>query len=125
MGGKFSSFDKDAAVPEILAAKVNMRRYVAPMILEGGAISVDGEGTLLTTESCLLNPNRNPDLTREEVENVMKSFLGVHKILWLKQGIHESMIDGHVDGVAGFARSAVAVASPRSVHTKSGLAYDE
>ena len=110
-GGRFPPFDRDAAIPEVMADKMRMRRYGAPMILEGGAISVDGEGTLLTTESCLLNPNRNPDMTREEVEDVIKSYLGVRRILWLKQGIHESIIDGHVDGVAVFARPATVVAA--------------
>jgi len=108
-GGRFPPYDKDARVPEILAEKMKARRYVAPMVLEGGAVCVDGEGTLLTTESCLLNPNRNPGLSREEIEDVLKSYLGVRKVLWLRQGIHKSMIDGHVDGVAAFVRPSTVV----------------
>ncbi|MBN1677758.1 MAG: agmatine deiminase family protein [Candidatus Thermoplasmatota archaeon] len=108
-GGRFPPYDRDAKVPEILSQKMKSRRYVAPMVLEGGAICVDGEGTLLTTESCLLNPNRNPGLSKEQVEDLLKSHLGVKKILWLKQGIHKSMIDGHIDGVAAFVRPSTVV----------------
>lgn len=106
-GGRFEPYMNDAKAPEVLARKFRTRRYVAPMILEGGGISVDGAGTLLTTESCTLNPNRNPGLTREQIEEILRSYLGVSKILWLKQGIHRSMIDGHIDGVAAFARPGV------------------
>ena len=101
-GERFPPYDRDARVPELLAHRAGLRRYVAPMVLEGGAICVDGNGTLLTTESCLLNPNRNPSLAMEEIEGVLRSFLGVRKVLWLRQGIHKSMIDGHIDGVAAF-----------------------
>lgn len=65
-GERFPPYDRDARVPEVLSERMGLRRYVAPMVLEGGAVCVDGEGTLLTTESCLLNPNRNPGLSREE-----------------------------------------------------------
>ena len=111
-GERFPPYDKDARVPELIAARTGIRRYVAPMVLEGGAISVDGEGTLLTTESCLLNLNRNPNHTRDSIEEILGSYLGVRKVLWLKQGIHGSMIDGHIDGIAAFVRpSKVILAS--------------
>jgi len=102
-GGRFPHA-KDARVPLSLAKALHIRRYEAPMVLEGGSICVDGEGTLLTTESCLLNKNRNPLLSKEGIERILGSYLGVKKVLWLKQGIHKSMIDGHVDGVAAFVR---------------------
>ena len=108
-GERFPPYDRDAKVPELLADRMRLRRYVAPMILEGGAICVDGEGTLLTTESCLLNPNRNPNHTRERIEEILGSFLGVRKVLWLRQGIHKSMIDGHIDGIAAFVGPAKVV----------------
>lgn len=112
-GDKFPPYDKDAAVPLSLANRLGMRCYEAPMVLEGGSICVDGEGTLLTTESCLLSKNRNPELSREAIESILCSYLGVKKILWLKTGIHKSMIDGHVDGVAAFARpSTIILAKP-------------
>lgn len=101
-GERFPPYDNDARVPELLAGKTGMRRYAAPMVLEGGAICVDGEGTLLTTESCVLNTNRNPNHTRERIEEILRSYLGVRKVLWLRQGIHKSMIDGHIDGIAAF-----------------------
>lgn len=103
-GGRYLPFDKDAKVPSTLAKRLKMRCYKAPMILEGGSICVDGEGTLLTTESCLLNPNRNPQLTGQNIEDVLKDYLGAKKILWLKQGLNKSMVDGHIDGIAAFVR---------------------
>jgi len=103
-GGRFPPYDKDAKVPAELARILGMRCYEAPMILEGGSICVDGEGTLLTTESCLLNGNRNPQLSKEEIEAMLRSYLGVKKVLWLEGGIHKSMVDGHIDGIAAFAR---------------------
>lgn len=106
-GGRFLPFEKDARVPEILSELFRTRRYPVPMVLEGGGICVDGQGTLITTESCTLNRNRNPGLSRDEVEDILKSYLGVRKILWLRQGIYRSMIDGHVDGVAAFVEPGV------------------
>ncbi|MEM4262369.1 MAG: agmatine deiminase family protein, partial [Thermoplasmata archaeon] len=103
-GGRFLPYEKDASAPEVLASIFRTRRYVAPLVLEGGGVCTDGEGTLMTTESCTLNPNRNPGLSKEEIEDILKSYLGVRKILWLRQGIHRSMIDGHIDGVAAFAK---------------------
>jgi agmatine deiminase len=108
-GGRYPPYAKDAKVPETLAELLNVKRYVAPMVLEGGAICVDGEGSVLTTESCLLNQNRNPGMSREEIEGILRSFLGVKKVLWLKQGIHNSMIDGHIDGVAAFVRPSTVI----------------
>lgn len=101
-GERFPPYDRDARVPELLADMGGFKRYAAPMVLEGGAISVDGEGTLLTTESCLLNQNRNPGLSRQRIDETLESFLGIRKVLWLRQGIHKSMIDGHIDGIAAF-----------------------
>ena len=101
--------EKDAKVPVLLAEALSIRRYEAPMVLEGGSICVDGEGTLLTTESCLLNKNRNPQLTREGIEAVFRSYLGIKKVLWLTQGIYKSMIDGHIDGIAAFVRPSTVI----------------
>jgi glycine/D-amino acid oxidase-like deaminating enzyme len=82
-GEKYLPYDKDARVPELLADALGVRRYVAPMILEGGSFFVDGEGTLLTTEECLLNPNRNPDLSREQIETILRDHLGVDAIVFV------------------------------------------
>ena len=99
-GEKFLPYDRDAAVPEHIAAHLGMRRYEAPMVLEGGSFFVDGEGTLLTTEQCLLNPNRNPELPREQIEAILRDHLGVEKVLWLGRGHPlDRDTDGHVDGI--------------------------
>lgn len=102
-GGKYSPWDLDDAVaPQILEA-VNVRRFDAPLVLEGGSIHTDGEGTLLTTEECLLNKNRNPHMSREEIEAAVKNFTNVDQIVWLKRGLSGDETDGHVDNVACFA----------------------
>jgi len=110
-GNRFSPHDKDNALPATLAKALGVRYYKAPMVLEGGAISVDGQGTLLTTESCLLNPNRNPHLSREEIEKILADYLGIRKVIWLGRGLHDSVTDGHVDGVACFVRPGVVLAA--------------
>ena len=84
---------------------LGVRRYAAPMVLEGGAITVDGQGTLITTESCLLHPSRNPHLSQAEIEDTLKEYLGLKKVIWLKSGLgleEDPDTDGHVDGVAAF-----------------------
>lgn len=110
-GNKSPSYRKDNHVPIALSEHLRIRQYISPMILEGGAISVDGEGTLLTTEQCLLNTNRNPDLSREEIERTLTLYLGVRKVIWLGKGVEEDITDGHVDGVAGFAGPHLAIAA--------------
>ena len=108
--------EKDDRLPIFLSERLRLRRYDAPMVLEGGAISVDSDGTLLTTEQCLLNVNRNPGMSQEEIENVLASYLGIRKVVWLARGVEDDMTDGHVDGVAGFAMPHVVLAA----HTKDG-----
>jgi agmatine deiminase len=104
-GGKFTPWDRDAAVGGLLVEHVGDNCYKAPFVLEGGAIAVDGEGTLLTTEECLLNPNRNPGMSREEIEAGLRDHLGVETIVWLGQGLVEDRdTDGHVDMIAAFTR---------------------
>jgi agmatine deiminase len=104
-GEKYLPYDQDARVPERLAGELGVRRYEAPMVLEGGSFFVDGEGTLFTTEECLLNPNRNPDLTRVEIEGVLREYVGVDAIVWLPHGMADDRdTDGHIDGVAQVVR---------------------
>ncbi|WP_282605136.1 agmatine deiminase [Pelagibius sp. Alg239-R121] len=79
-------------------------RYRAPLVLEGGSIHSDGRGTIITTEECLLNPNRNPDLSREEIEEYLKIYLGARKVIWLPFGVFEDSTSGHVDNMCCFAR---------------------
>ena len=110
-GNKYPPFDLDEVVPTRLAQILNVPVFYPRMILEGGAIDVNGAGALLTTESCLLNPNRNPNLRREEIEQRLRDFLGVREILWLGPGIAGDDTDGHVDDLARFVseRRVVAV----------------
>ena len=103
-GDRWHPYDDDAMLPARIVAHLGMRLFTAPFVLEGGAILVDGEGTLITTEQCLLNPNRNPGLTREAIEQGLQDYLGVTTIVWLPVGhvldTGPEGTDGHVDGVA-------------------------
>ncbi len=102
-GGKFPPWDRDAQVGRLAAETLDDPVRRAPIVLEGGSILSDGEGALLTTEQCLLNPNRNPSLSREEIEDVLREFLGVGRFLWLGQGLLEDRdTDGHIDLIAAF-----------------------
>ena len=105
-GERWHPYDHDAAVPARIAEHLGMLVFEAPFVLEGGSFFVDGEGTLLTTEQCLLNPNRNPDMTREQIEQGLRDFLGVSTIVWLPYGhsldVGPAGTDGHVDGVAQY-----------------------
>lgn len=101
-GGKFPPWDLDDAIPGKIAAALGKRVFDGGMILEGGGIEVNGAGQLLTTEAVLLNPNRNPHLTKTEIEQKLREGLGVSEILWLKQGIEGDDTDGHIDDLARF-----------------------
>jgi agmatine deiminase len=101
-GEKYGAFDLDDVVPRRLGERYGFDFIEPGIVLEGGAIEVNGAGTLLTTESCLLNPNRNPKLTRAEIEEYLQVYLGVTQILWLGDGIAGDDTDGHVDDLARF-----------------------
>lgn len=104
-GERFRPYDADADVARLILERLGHRRLVAPIVLEGGAIAVDGAGTLITTEQCLLNPNRNPGLDRAGVEQALREWLGVERIVWLAAGLAEDRdTDGHVDLVCAFTR---------------------
>lgn len=102
-GERYLPYGDDARIGERLAEYLGVKRFATPMILEGGAITVDGEGTLITTESCLLHPSRNPHLSKDEIEQNLKDYLGIDKVIWLVSGLgleEDPDTDGHVDGVA-------------------------
>ncbi|NGP52640.1 agmatine deiminase family protein [Thioalkalivibrio sp. XN8] len=101
-GGKYPPWDLDDAVPAQMAAALGLRRFEAGMILEGGSIDVNGAGTLLTTEQCLLNPNRNPGLDRADIEARLELLFGARQVLWLGDGIVGDDTDGHVDDITRF-----------------------
>lgn len=109
-GEKFCPRDKDNQVAPNLLKHLGVTCFNAPIVLEGGSIHVDGEGTLLTTEECLLNKNRNPHLNKEEIGEILKQYLGVEKIIWLRKGLYGDETDGHIDNVACFTRPGVLLA---------------
>ena len=108
-GGLYFPWDRDDHVARKVLEIEAADRYRAPFVLEGGAIHVDGEGTCLVTEECLLNRNRNPSLRREEVERGLRHHLGVEQVVWLGRGVHFDETDGHVDNLCCFVRPGVVV----------------
>jgi agmatine deiminase len=104
-GGKFAPWARDAEVGRLIAERLGDEVVEAPFVLEGGSIAVDGEGTLVTTEQCLLNANRNPSMSREEIEQGLRDNLGIERVVWLEKGLAEDLdTDGHVDLVCAFTR---------------------
>ncbi len=107
-GGRYPPWDKTAAAAAAILDHLGVERVGSDMVLEGGAITVDGQGTLITTEQCLLNENRNPGWTREVIERELEDKLGVTKVVWLPMGIAADYVtDGHVDAVATFSAPGV------------------
>lgn len=103
-GGLYPSWDRDEAVAARVLEIEGAERYRAPLVLEGGSVHVDGEGTVLTSEECLLNRNRNPTLNREQIEGRLRDYLGAEKVVWLGAGVYADETDGHIDNIACFAR---------------------
>jgi agmatine deiminase len=108
-GGKYPPYDLDDAIPQHISILRQLPIFTPGIVLEGGSIDVNGCGTLLTTESCLLNPNRNPHLTKEQIETYLRDFLGVNNVLWLGEGIVGDDTDGHVDDLARFVNPTTVV----------------
>src|SRR5213082_894468 len=108
-GGKYPPADLDEVVPTRGAEILDVPVFYPRMILEGGSIDVNGAGALLTSESCLLNENRNPELTREQIEQRLRDFLGVREILWLGDGIEGDDTDGHIDDLTRFVSERAVV----------------
>jgi agmatine deiminase len=106
-GGLYFPWDRDERAAGKVLEMERAPRYRAPIVLEGGSIHVDGEGTVLSTEECLLNPNRNPGLSREQIEQVLREHLGATRVIWLGRGLAGDETDGHVDNLACFARPGV------------------
>ena len=102
--GYKENFELDDKIAKFMIKKTKSKYFKNNMVLEGGSINVNGKGTMITTEQCLLNKNRNPELSREQIEKNLKDYFGVSKIVWLKHGTDEGT-DGHVDNVACFSNS--------------------
>lgn len=106
--GEYPIYQKDNAVPLSIADALGVERFVSSMVLEGGGFGVDGEGTLITNEQCMLNPNRNPGMTRYDIERELHRTLGVEKVIWLGYGlVEDSGTDGHVDNNCQFLEPGV------------------
>ncbi|HJU91308.1 MAG TPA: agmatine deiminase family protein, partial [Pyrinomonadaceae bacterium] len=108
-GNKYEELKKDDDVPRQLEHILKLPRFAPGIVMEGGSIEVNGAGCVLTTEQCLLNPNRNPQLSRTDIEEYLKAFLGVTKVLWLGEGIVGDDTDGHIDDIARFIAPDVIV----------------
>jgi agmatine deiminase len=106
-GGLYFPWDRDDRAAAKVLEIERADRYRAPIVLEGGSIHVDGEGTVMATEQCLLNPNRNPELSREQIERALFDHLGAEKMIWLGQGVCDDETDGHIDNLACFVRPGV------------------
>ena len=108
-GNKYEDLAEDDAVFDRLAPSLDVRVFRPPMVLEGGSIDVDGAGQCLTTRQCLLNPNRNPELSVSQIEDMLKDHLGVNRVIWLEEGIVGDDTDGNIDDIARFAAPDVVV----------------
>lgn len=108
-GRKYEPFDADDALAPALLERMGVPRFDAPLVMEGGSFHTDGEGTLLTTAECLLAPTRNPGLSREGIEGLLREYLGVETVVWLEKGLAGDETDGHVDNLACFAAPGVVV----------------
>jgi agmatine deiminase len=108
-GGKYPPYNLDDQVPARIAAESGEQVFTPGIVMEGGSLDVNGRGTLLTTEACLLNPNRNPELSRGEIEGYLRDYLGVSRVLWLGDGIVGDDTDGHVDDLTRFVTADTVV----------------
>jgi agmatine deiminase len=108
-GNKYEELKQDDSIPQRLESLLNAPRFEPGIVMEGGSIEVNGAGCVLTTEQCLLNPNRNPDLSKSEIEQYLKDYLGVTKVLWLGEGIVADDTDGHIDDIARFVAERVII----------------
>lgn len=108
-GGKYPPWDADDRVPRQLAELLGLPRFRSDVVMEGGSIEVNGAGTLMTTEACLLNPNRNPHLTRDDLEQILADHLGVRHFIWLGDGVAGDDTDGHIDDLSRFVAADTVV----------------
>ena len=105
-GNKFYPYDKVKNIPSLIAKKLNIECIKSKLVLEGGGVSFDGEGTMITTEQMLLNPNRNSNFNKQQIESELDNLLGIKKVIWLKKGLVEDEgTDGHVDCVVEYVSS--------------------
>lgn len=120
-GGNYTNYELDNKIAGFMLKETSARAFSAPLVMEGGSFHVDGEGTILTTKECLLNPNRNPHLSQAEIENYLCDYLGGEKVIWLNQGLFEDETDGHIDEIACFIAPGKVLAL--TTHDKHDVNY--
>ncbi len=109
-GKIYEVYGQDAQLASRMAEQLGIRSFSAPFVLEGGAVHVDGEGTALASEQCLLDPNRNPDVSRDEMDRNLRDFLGVDRVIWVEKGYDGDETAGHIDEIACFAAPGLVLA---------------
>jgi agmatine deiminase len=109
-GGKYQPHDSDAVIAERIIEGLDIPRFVAPLVTEGGAIHTDGDGTLLVTETALLDPNRNPGKTKADIDAIFHDYLGATRVIWLPGSAYEVETNGHIDLIASFTQPGVVLA---------------
>ena len=100
-GGKYP-YENDNAIPGLISQKMNLKKYTPGIVMEGGSVELNGNGTLISSEACLLNHNRNPELKQEQIEQYLMDYYGIEQILWLREGITGDDTDGHIDDLTRF-----------------------
>lgn len=108
-GGKYPPFDKDDLIPTRIAQQLGLPVYHPGIVMEGGSVDFNGAGTVLTTTACLLNPNRNPHLNKDQIEDFLRNYYGVQQVLWLGDGIVGDDTDGHIDDITRFVNEDTVV----------------
>lgn len=101
-GEKYKDLMRDTQIPDIISDRLQINNFRPAIVLEGGSVDVNGQGTLLTTEQCLLNSNRNPHLSKDEIEKFLLNYFGASNVIWLKGGVAGDDTDGHIDNLARF-----------------------
>jgi agmatine deiminase len=124
-GEKYEELLKDAQIPHVINEQMRLACFEPGIVLEGGSIDVNGKGTLLTTEQCLLNPNRNACLPKEKIEKYLKDYLGVSHIIWLRSGIAGDDTDGHVDDLARFVNPTTVVCAYEDSDDENSIALKQ
>ena len=109
-GGKYPPYDLDDVIPTLIGRQKNIPVFNPGIIMEGGSVDFNGKGTLITSTSCLLNPNRNPQLNQEQIETYLRNYYGVEQILWVEDGIVGDDTDGHIDDTVRFVNEDTVLA---------------
>lgn len=115
-GEKYAPWQDDDRAPATVASRIGMKRFAVPAIMEGGALEINGAGVCLTTRSCLLEPNRNPELSAAQIELLLRDHLGIHELVWLERGLEGDHTDGHIDTIVRFTSddTIVCAVEPRT-----------